>query len=1426
MTHLATLAQDPPPGHRLIRFAGDVLTLRLTLPEKMPGTAWIRTNIGHAGIRRAEVIASVETHRPFAGHDWYDVAMRRLDELTFEARLPLVEIGQFCAKCFFLPEGSDQPLWPPGDNVAIKVDPADTCCANIIYNAFVRQFGPNRDGRGGGGDPEAIAALDRSGYTVIPPSGTFRDLIAHLDFIFDRLGCRIVQLLPIHRIPTTYARMGRFGSPYAALSFTGVDPALAVFDPSATPMEQFLELVDAVHAREGKVILDIAINHTGWAARLHHEHPEWLVRDPEGRIETPGAWGVVWADLTRLDYNRRDLWHYMADVFLTWCRRGVDGFRCDAGYMVPLEAWRYIIAAVRQQFPYTLFFLEGLGGKVSVTRALLQEANFNWAYSELFQNYDRGQIEYYLPPAIEIAEGDGALVHFAETHDNNRLAARSHEFARLRTALCALCAHQGAFAFTNGVEWLATEKIDVHGAPSLNWGAVPNLVDHLARLHTLLRHHPVFHDRAIQRLVQAGVGNHVVVERRHGPSGRRLWIAANLDDRHPVTAFWQCDAEPGQWTDLLAGEAATVERVDGLLACFLSPGQVRCLSRHPEDKGLLEGGFGPGRRTPPRALEQRLRAVVLRVYRYFYGDGDLADFDPGAQVAALCSDPESFCARLDPTHPPVAPVVVWNWPRDARRQVMVPPGHFFLVRAPHRFRVRMVEGETTLAVEDALPLTDGGFFALLKPLPPVPEWTERSLALAVYEAGDRAERTSAPLLFLPPAGSGRPARLFARPDARDNLLALLTNGRGGMARAYAAWGQIASKYDALLAANLDPAVPVDRWILLTRCRAWVVFQGYSTPVTRDCLERFFLDEAGRPCWCFILPAGQGQHLELAVRMEMPEGLNALRITFQRESAEGQPDRLPDDRPVRLILRPDIEDRSFHDLTKAYTGPENRWPGAVTAFEDGFRFAPDPSRSFAMRLPGGVFQREPEWQYMVYRPLEAERGMDPDSDLFSPGYFRIRLPGGERVRLDAWADADLPPDSAEAASVPAQPPPPPHLSELLGRSLSRFVVRRDRHRTVIAGYPWFLDWGRDTLIAVRGLIADGRLAEARDILIQFARFEDRGTLPNMIRGRDATNRDTSDAPLWFCVACRDYLKAAGDTDLLAADCDGRRLEEVILDLGRGLCGGAPNGVAMDPASGLLFSPAHFTWMDTNHPAGSPRQGYPVEIQALWHASLELMAAVDPDKSWRQLSHKVKQSIIQLFWDPETGYLVDCRHGAPGVPAHQAGADDALRPNQLFAVTLGAVTDPAVAAAVVRSCRELIVPGAVRSLADRPVGRPLPVVHQGQLLNNPHHPYQGRYLGDEDSRRKPAYHNGTAWTWLFPVFCEAWVAAFGPPALETARCWLESGLRLMGSRCLEQVPEILDGDAPHAPRGCDAQAWGVSELLRVWRLFHRDEPAADR
>ena len=136
-------------------------------------------------------------------------------------------------------------------------------------------------------------------------------------------------------------------------------------------------------------------------------------------------------------------------------------------------------------------------------------------------------------------------------------------------------------------------------------------------------------------------------------------------------------------------------------------------------------------------------------------------------------------------------------------------------------------------------------------------------------------------------------------------------------------------------------------------------------------------------------------------------------------------------------------------------------------------------------------------------------------------------------------------------------------------------------------------------------------------------------------------------------------------------------------------------------------------------------------------------------------------------------------------------------------------------ILGACQVLLVPGAIRSLADQPVKVPLPVERNGQLLNDPNAPYWGRYLGDEDTGRKPAYHNGTAWTWPFPLYCEAWVQCYGPYGAETALAWLSSSAQLINSHCVGHVPEIVDGDAPHEQRGCDAQAWGASELLRVWK-----------
>jgi len=396
------------------------------------------------------------------------------------------------------------------------------------------------------------------------------------------------------------------------------------------------------------------------------------------------------------------------------------------------------------------------------------------------------------------------------------------------------------------------------------------------------------------------------------------------------------------------------------------------------------------------------------------------------------------------------------------------------------------------------------------------------------------------------------------------------------------------------------------------------------------------------------------------------------------------------------------------------------------------------------------------------------------------------------------------------------------------AIRAFIVKRHDRHTVIAGYPWFLDWGRDSLICLRGIIAAGMHQQAEDVILQFAALERNGTLPNMLCGTDDSNRDTSDAPLWLLVACNDLIRATGSGKLLDRNAGDRTVRTVLKSIVNSYISGTPNGIRMDAQSGLIFSPSHFTWMDTCHPAGTPRHGYPIEIQALWYAALMMMAKTEePRNQWLNLAERVRESVGKYYLGATTQqshapFLADCLHALPGTPAPDAEADDALRPNQLLAITLGCIEDPDVARSILQSTAELIVPGAIRSLSDRDVCYPLTILDRnGAALNNPTSPYWGHYTGDEDTRRKPAYHNGTAWTWLFPSYAEALVRIYGGLALRTAVSLLNSAVPLLTDGCMGQIPEILDGDAPHTQRGCGAQAWGVTELHRVLALVTNND-----
>ena len=1411
------LEQTPVPGSHVLACAGDILEITLRIGERRQGEAFFRTNLGQAVRRRQEIVAHTEADIPPLASDWHDIPLLAAGHGLCTARIPLLDVGWFSGKACFLPQGGSVPEWPDGDNLVIKVGPAHAACANTVYTAFVRQFGPSRQH-----NPRDAACrnleqqLDARGYAVIPPSGTFRDLIRNLDTILGEMRFRIVQLLPIHPTPTTFARMGRYGSPFAGLDFLGVDPALAEFDRKATPLDQFHELVDAVHARGGRLFLDLPANHTGWASTLQNHHPEWFRRDPDCAFASPGAWGVTWADLVEMDYRFPELRAFMAEVFLYWARHGADGFRCDAGYMIPAETWTYIVARVRAEFPDTVFLLEGLGGSLEVTEQLLSQSNLDWAYSELFQTHDRAAFEHYLPKALTLGARTGPLIHYAETHDNNRLAAQGEVYARMRTALAALVSQQGAFGISNGVEWFATEKIDVHGAPALNWGAGRNQVQALARLNTLLAQHPAFAAGVAVRLVQEGQGNALAILRSFGcpdaaPGTAALLILVNLDARQRQSIQWPEAAFGAHQTwDLLSGAEI---RIEGARSFDLAPGQVLCLTANLGD--LQAFALPHAAREPESIARRRRNLMALRVRHWLTDVCTLDAGDAETLGEELVRDPLAYSATVCGGILPR--VAVWNWPEDTRRDVPVPPGFLLLIRAPHPFRARLLDGARVVANDESLAVPDNGHIALL----PVPLASRNHVRLALATRvflPDRVAAATSAVLALAPGGAAQVATRVSGLEIRadHDTCTVLGNGRGATAQVRAKWGEVRSQYDALLAINPDPRVPVDRRIFFTCCRAWLRHNGYSHAIDATCLDSFEVDPGGQfAIWRFKVPTGVGCWVTLVFRLVLTRGRNRIQLELFREQAAAG---LANARAVRVVLRPDIEWRNAHGKTKAYAGPETHWPAAVQAEPHGFVFRPEAGEVCSIRSQPGTFHLEPQWRYMVAHPEDAARGLDGASDLFSPGWFDIDLLGGERAmvtaeREDAWqataTEQQEALDSGASATDGCLP-----LPEALHRALGVYVVKRDDLLTVLAGYPWFLDWGRDTLIVLRGLIADGRSTEALRILREFGRFEKQGTLPNMIRGNDDSNRDTSDAPLWFGVAAADLVATLGPAAVLDAPCDRRPLRDVLASIAAHYRDGTPNGIRMDRDSALIYSPPHFTWMDTNFPAATPREGYPVEIQALWIAFLDLLGKhVDP--AWQPLATQARQSLAQRFWLPDEGWLADNLRAGVGTPAARAVADDALRPNQLLALTLGSYDgNRACAARILHACETLLVPGGIRSLADRPVRLALPVVRNGVLLNDPHHPYCGVYTGDEDTRRKPAYHNGTAWTWQFPLYAEALVKLYGDEARPAALALLGSATTLLDAGCIAQVPEVLDGDAPHTPRGCVAQAWGVSELLRVW------------
>ena len=1440
----------PDPGTRTVHYVGD--RIRFTLkrpPSAEAGAGWqglLRTNLTRAALIRGEVIglsgAGPTGLRTFAGASWRDIPLTP-DGDGWSLELPLTEVGCFHAKAYCLdPAGAQH--WPEGEDVGINVHPDHLRTGNTIYCAFPRMFGPGKRERATRQPvlDEQVNSLDQRGFTVIPPSGTLRELTACVPHILETLGCRVLHLLPIGPTPTTFARFGRFGSPYAQQDLTAIDPALVAFDERTTGVEQFQELAHAVHLRSGLIFLDIVVNHQGWGSRLQEERPGWFLRNPDGTFKSPGAWGVTWGDLVELDNSLPELWATVADSLLTWCRRGVDGFRCDAGYMVPLPAWQYIVARVRQVFPNCTFLLEGLGGAWEATEGLLTEGGMQWAYSELFQNFTPREVSGYLDHCIRQASRMGPLVHYSETHDNGRLARKGRDWSLLRNRLSALTAPSGAFGFTGGVEWLATEKIEVHQARGMAWGSPVNLLQELSTLNGLLSGHPCFFDGARLARISAEDSPVLALRRTSWDGLDTCLVLVNLDLE---SRSWTLDGQgwadlgrPG--VDLLRQPAPrTLQAPDGSVTFSLRPGAAYCLASQGQPEGLSGADYRI-RRAQAAWAYQCLGAVLPAEQlgpAPWQELGALAAASPAAFLASLAAlDPArtrtDLIAALRAAPPCYPQVVTWGT-EDLTRVVCLPPGHWLLVEDEAPFAITLtVPGANTLHLR-SIPVARGHAAAVAPSSLPV---LERPLDAEILLERFREARTPDPgrlrLLAAVPAFT---------PHATDGMC-LLTNGRGGMARLHADLGAVSSKYDCLLGANLHPDAPSDRHILAKRLRAWVNADGFITALDRHNLVHFAPGPPAR--WVFVAPAGDGRTVQVELSIDMVPGANTVVARFQRP--QGPPphgEDLPADRKVTLTVRLDLEDRGFHAETRANEGANDHFNRHVRGLEDraGFHFQPAQDRGLRAWSDLGLWHPAPEWCLGLPHTVEASRGMTDSGDAWSPGWFELPLDRATPVTLVATAEAgeDAPPPEHHHLTQPFRPGGAPvwtrtgeRRRDSFGRQLRTaaraFLARRGSGSTVIAGYPWFLDWGRDTFIAARGYLAGGQAELVKSMLKTFARFEVQGTLPNMLNGDSTSDRDTVDAPLWFALAAEEASGILGRAVYQEKVDEHRTLGDVLAAIARGYLEGTPNGIRVDPETALVWSPSHFTWMDTNYPAGTPRQGYPVEIQALWLRLLRQLAGLDPTGPWSDLAARAGAS-LDLFWDDTLGHCHDLLIAPAGCGARQAQPDGLLRPNQVFLVSLGLVTGTRAQLIVTSVERYLLVPGALRTLAPLPAPVPLPIHDAGgRPLNDPIHPYWGRYEGDEDTRRKPAYHNGTGWVWLLPSFCEALARAwaFQPEAVAAARAYLGSLDGLLAKGCLGQLPEIIDGDAPHAQRGCDAQAWSATEAMRVWLMLNTDPPETPR
>jgi predicted glycogen debranching enzyme len=659
-------------------------------------------------------------------------------------------------------------------------------------------------------------------------------------------------------------------------------------------------------------------------------------------------------------------------------------------------------------------------------------------------------------------------------------------------------------------------------------------------------------------------------------------------------------------------------------------------------------------------------------------------------------------------------------------------------------------------------------------------------------------------------------------DGRAALLTrewLVTNGLGGYASGTIG-GPPSRRYHGLLIAALAP--PLGRRLVVTDIDETLETPGSArVPLTARTVEESaatpleeFRLEAGLPVWRYAI-AG----LVIEKRVVMPHGQNTTFVLY--ELLAGAP-------TARLAIELAAQHRSHDAPVDTSLPAEPRFKRVAAGHElivgD---LAPVRVRTEPARVE---LEPAPRWLAERRYAIEESRGYSHCAPSWTPGRFVVTLAAGEPAAIVAstepWevvtaldATAALLAERERRLARIACAHPLAHrglAAELVlaadqfvvtpaGRSVEAARVRAsgEEQRSVIAGYHWFTDWGRDTMISLEGLtLLTGRSAEARGILRMFAEFVRDGLIPNLFpEGDDHGLYHTADATLWFFHALDRYVTATSDRALLQA-----LLPQLVDIVDRHLAGTA-FGIGVDPEDGLLRQGApgyQLTWMDAK--VGdwvvTPRRGKAVEINALWYNALCLLA------DWqrrlgvrRSVEHyeaaaaRARESFNRRFWNESTRHLYDVVDG-------EGGDDAACRPNQVIAVALG---HPVLARrhwqsvlAAVRS--ELVTPFGLRTLSPR------------------HPAYQPRYFGDLRSR-DAAYHQGTVWPWLLGPFIDAWRRTYPADTAITAELLAAFDAHL-DDGCIGTISEIFDADPPFEPRGCIAQAWSVAEVLRCTVLAARD------